>query len=722
MASSSNAKIGAMLLFPTPSQSPPRRSAAANAASSPTAGDDSCSGSVSKGVGVDCDGEGESSAHRPTPGPKRLGASSSAPEILGPRRWNGSPAIVSYSCLQNGYLSKSNSGLGARNRCTDIAAQSGQAASDGQTGEAESHGDNPQINRTTSKPTRRRERSKSSASFAKTDGGSFGRRGRDSVSSSSTAATTPPREASTGGAFSDATSSTASIQSSSSRERSTSSRHSVVGGMTYVPGYATLNALSSKPARVRANDGLARGSPACAAMTLSRLTSSRFSSSRLLQSHQSTSFAATASPGCGSWTTISSSTPQANPGASPSPPSRLRVAVFNACAQDGPAHPAAISCMAALLDTPWFHSHAVDRLLDGACAAGGKSTVWTPPVEAELLRGEDIRCGRLTGGLPEDLLTESRKESSRVDAQDSEEASGKDKTDSGSDSGHTDPNGNLEPFDVLVVPGGSAATDSILLGPLGLAAVRSFVRQGGSYCGVCAGAYLALTYDDCDDALGLVNATAKMRDGRQRTAIREPTPAMPSAKTSEVAAPTSPTASSSTAGNEKSEQRPSERPPHGDIDVKFTESGRLRLWNEGRPAVEEPLERDGGSVCMRFSNGPLMSVPGDSSAEVLAWAAPNFLPQTNQNHEERGCRSSRCAVMVMEDVAEGRAVLISPHPESTPSSRSTDRCPAEPGKARLRRILQRAVLLAAAGTKNRRWIEEIGHVPAWRKLPGTTSD
>jgi putative intracellular protease/amidase len=51
--------------------------------------------------------------------------------------------------------------------------------------------------------------------------------------------------------------------------------------------------------------------------------------------------------------------------------------------------------------------------------------------------------------------------------------------------------GALARFDVLIQPGGSASKQAKTLGEGGRTAVRDFVRSGGGYLGICAGAYLA---------------------------------------------------------------------------------------------------------------------------------------------------------------------------------------------------------------------------------------
>lgn len=64
--------------------------------------------------------------------------------------------------------------------------------------------------------------------------------------------------------------------------------------------------------------------------------------------------------------------------------------------------------------------------------------------------------------------------------------------------------GELAEFDVLVHPGGSGGKQGRALGEDGRSAVRNFVRDGGGFLGVCAGAYLAT--NDYSWSLGLIDA------------------------------------------------------------------------------------------------------------------------------------------------------------------------------------------------------------------------
>ena len=64
--------------------------------------------------------------------------------------------------------------------------------------------------------------------------------------------------------------------------------------------------------------------------------------------------------------------------------------------------------------------------------------------------------------------------------------------------------GNLNQFDVLIMPGGSAHRQADMLGAQGRDAIRKFVHNGGGYVGICAGSYLATPHYSW--SLGLLNA------------------------------------------------------------------------------------------------------------------------------------------------------------------------------------------------------------------------
>jgi GMP synthase-like glutamine amidotransferase len=70
--------------------------------------------------------------------------------------------------------------------------------------------------------------------------------------------------------------------------------------------------------------------------------------------------------------------------------------------------------------------------------------------------------------------------------------------------------GVLADFDVVILPGGSGSVQARHLEEAGLTAIREFVRHGGGYIGICAGAYLATIHYDW--SLGLINAKVIDRD------------------------------------------------------------------------------------------------------------------------------------------------------------------------------------------------------------------
>ena len=64
--------------------------------------------------------------------------------------------------------------------------------------------------------------------------------------------------------------------------------------------------------------------------------------------------------------------------------------------------------------------------------------------------------------------------------------------------------GKLAGADVLVQPGGSGSRQAKSLQPAGRKVIQDFVRHGGGYVGICAGAYLAT--NDYPWSLGFINA------------------------------------------------------------------------------------------------------------------------------------------------------------------------------------------------------------------------
>ena len=69
----------------------------------------------------------------------------------------------------------------------------------------------------------------------------------------------------------------------------------------------------------------------------------------------------------------------------------------------------------------------------------------------------------------------------------------------------------LDYSDLLIVPGGWASDKTAALRQEGRDAVREFVRNGGSYLGICGGAGFAL---DTRDGLGLRQRESESRPRR----------------------------------------------------------------------------------------------------------------------------------------------------------------------------------------------------------------
>lgn len=325
---------------------------------------------------------------------------------------------------------------------------------------------------------------------------------------------------------------------------------------------------------------------------------------------------------------------------------KLRVGIFNACRGWHVPHPAAISCLTALTQTPWFHSKAVARLLNSSPppARGHRSPLtWLPPVEAMLVQADEVCSGRLClpNGYP----------------------------------GHG--------LDVLIVPGGSTRADLRVLGKEGREKILKFVRSGGGYCGICAGAFLGLKH--------LKMVEARSREGGQA----------PSEDTGCLEDAASGSDDDGQADEDGKKGAGSRTRDPLTVSARFSKLGRRLLWAEARPKRAEAEEAADGSISMRYHNGPLVQVPEGATSRTLCrmWPAAEAADKAPP-------ALSGAAAIVMQNFGGGRALIISPHPESTQEAGFGP----EPGKVRLRRILQRAVLLAAAGTKGHSWIEQELHV------------
>lgn len=73
---------------------------------------------------------------------------------------------------------------------------------------------------------------------------------------------------------------------------------------------------------------------------------------------------------------------------------------------------------------------------------------------------------------------------------------------------------DLSKFDVIIFPGGRAPKQAIGLGEEGKEKIRSFIKEGGGYLGVCAGMYLATVRFEW--SLGILNAETKVKNDEWR--------------------------------------------------------------------------------------------------------------------------------------------------------------------------------------------------------------
>ncbi len=164
--------------------------------------------------------------------------------------------------------------------------------------------------------------------------------------------------------------------------------------------------------------------------------------------------------------------------------------------------------------------------------------------------------------------------------------------------------GALDGFDVVVFPGGSGSREAASLGEAGRSQVRGFVKNGGGYVGICAGAYLAL--GNFSWGLGILDA--KTVSPRWRRGV-------------------------------------------ADVKLELTESGRRILG-----------ERLGTFDC-RYANGPCIA-PGERlelpDFETLAW----FRSEVAEHGSTPGVMLNSPAI-VAGRYGQGRVVCSSPHPEQT---------------------------------------------------------
>ncbi len=167
--------------------------------------------------------------------------------------------------------------------------------------------------------------------------------------------------------------------------------------------------------------------------------------------------------------------------------------------------------------------------------------------------------------------------------------------------------GKLVDVDVLVHPGGSGSKQGESLGEQGRVAVRNFVRSGGGYLGVCAGAYLAT--NDYTWSLNLIDA--KVVDKRHWAR-----------------------------GN-------------GEVKLRFS------------PAGSTFFHPDDLEIEIRYAQGPLLARKEWDDTEVPDYESlAVFATEIAENGAPRGVMAGTSAAVRCE-FGTGRVFCFSPHPELT---------------------------------------------------------
>lgn len=160
-------------------------------------------------------------------------------------------------------------------------------------------------------------------------------------------------------------------------------------------------------------------------------------------------------------------------------------------------------------------------------------------------------------------------------------------------------------FDVIIFSGGSGSGQAKAIGEEGRAAVREFVRDGGGYVGVCAGAYLACS--NFEWGLGILNARTISGKWRRGRAFLELSP----------------------------------------------ESAGEPIFGK----VAEPFK-------VRYANGPVIKPMGRDDIPPYTTVF-TFKTETAENDTPQGIQIGSPA-MAVSTFGKGRVFISSPHPENTP--------------------------------------------------------
>jgi glutamine amidotransferase-like uncharacterized protein len=166
--------------------------------------------------------------------------------------------------------------------------------------------------------------------------------------------------------------------------------------------------------------------------------------------------------------------------------------------------------------------------------------------------------------------------------------------------------GVLKDYDVVIQGGGGGRAQSEALQPVGREAIREFVRAGGGYLGVCAGAYLAAS--DKDYQLAILNARVVDREHWARG--------------------------------------------RGDVVLDFSKTGQQQLKFSHEKAT------------VLYHQGPLLA-PNNTAGLPAYTPVAFFETEVAQKGAPHGVMQGTAA-MASGEFGKGRVFVISPHPEQTP--------------------------------------------------------
>ena len=165
--------------------------------------------------------------------------------------------------------------------------------------------------------------------------------------------------------------------------------------------------------------------------------------------------------------------------------------------------------------------------------------------------------------------------------------------------------GALEGYDVVIFSGGSGSAQAKSLGDAGRERVREFVRNGGGYVGICAGAYLACS--NFSWGLGILNASTVSSKWMRGSGFVE-----------------------------------------------------MEVTVDGKPILG-PVD---GTFLVRYNNGPILK-PGDRADLPAYKPLALFRTEVAKNGTPVGVMVHSPAQAVAS-FGRGRVFVSSPHPENTP--------------------------------------------------------